>query len=214
MLIAWCNTQTKVFREFVRPRLYKTGVKFIAREAMPVEVEDTDVVLAFGAARLKEMQQAGLGHKGRAITSQRGHILGSGMGDRWLVTYDPTMTEIEWERRTDIDYDIRLAKRLHETGQLLPPLPTYTQVNSFTPLLKEIKKRYKATGKRVPVEIDTETIGTDYMNPDAHIIAVSVSIEHGKAFIRRRRADQFIPRSVGCLLQQRRRIGPTCLTGE
>ena len=184
MLIAWCNTQTKVFREFVRPRLHKTGIKFIARDAMPVEVNNDDVVLTFGAARLKEMQKASLGHKGRAVASQRGHILGSGMGDRWLVTYDAAMTELEWERRTDIDYDIRLAKRLHETGSLLPDLPEYTKVNSFGPLIKEIKKLYETTGKRVPVEIDTETVGTDYLNPDAYIVAVSVSIQAGHAFIR------------------------------
>lgn len=179
MLIAWCNTQTKVFREFVRPRLINTGVKYLAREAMPVEVTDDDVVLCFGAARLKEMQDAGLGHKGRAVASQRSHVLGSGMGDRWLVTYDPTMTELEWERCTDIDYDIRLAKRLHETGTLVPKLPTYEEVDTFNPLMAEITKRFKATGKRVPVAVDTETVGTDYMNPDAWIVAVSVSIDPG-----------------------------------
>lgn len=185
MLIAWCNTQTKSFRDFVRPLLMKSGIKYVAREAMPVEVRDEDVVLTFGKQRLVEMQKAGLCIKGRAVPSQRGQILGSGMGDRWLVTYDPTEIEFEWERRTDIAWDIRLARRLHETGNLLPDMPVYEEVEDWNAAMGEVQQRFKANGgKRVPVAIDTETLGLDYMNPDAWIIAVSVTVGVGKSYVR------------------------------
>lgn len=160
---------------------------------MPDEVGENDVVIAFGKARLVEMQQAGLGPKGRAVQSQRGQILGSGQGDRWLVTYDPTEIEFEWERRTDIAWDIRLATRLHNTGNLMPDMPEYHLVDSLNDALEEVRKRAHETGKRIPVSIDTETLGLDYMNPHAWIIAVSVTTAVGKSYVRHYAPDNREP---------------------
>lgn len=162
----------------------KSGVEYLTREAIPAEVGDGDVVLAFGKQRLVEMQQRGYGPKGRAVASQRGKVLGSGQGDRWLVTRDPTEIEYEWERRTEIAWDIRLAARLMKTGNLLPTLPTYEEVEDWNAAMLEVQARFKQHGKRVPVSIDTETLGLDYMNPDAWIIAVSVTVGVGKSYVR------------------------------
>jgi DNA polymerase I-like protein with 3'-5' exonuclease and polymerase domains len=175
--------------------LHKSGIKYIARDAMPVDVGEGDVVLTFGKARLVEMQQAGLGPKGRAVPSQRGHVLGSGEGDRWIVTYDPTEIEFEWERRTDISWDIRLAARLHNTGSLLPTLPEYEQVDDWADAIADVQARFKANNKRVPVGIDTETLGLDYLNPDAWIIAVSVSTGVGKAYVKHYSSESREPSS-------------------
>ncbi len=183
MLLVWTNQTSEAFKEFVRPRLHKLDCQFQVTNEFPGGLPESDVCLAMGDDRLKVMQQHGLCPKGRAITSQRLQVLGGGVG-RYLITWNPNIINIDWAKRPDIDYDIRLAQRLHETDTLVPVVPEYTEVGGFGPVWAAIEEQHKKTGKRVPIAIDTETVGTDYMDPAAWIVAVSVTTAPGKAFIK------------------------------
>ena len=183
MLIVWANQSADTFKEFVRPKLQKLDCKYKVTDEFPGGLHESDVCLAMGDKRLKVMQQHGLCPKGRAVTSQRLQVLGPGVG-KYLITWDDSIINFDWAKRPDIAYDIRLAARLHDTDTLVPVMPDYTEVGGFNAIWTAIEEQHKKTGKRVAIAIDTETVGTDYMDPAAWIVAVAVTTAPGRAFIK------------------------------
>lgn len=181
-LIAWANYDEKSFKELVRPRLVKSGVIYKCTSQFPENMGDKDVCLAFGKNNLAELAQRGFSPKNRAITSMRGVILGKDTG-RYLVTWDASLAFFDYARRPEIFWDMKLAMRLMTEGTLDPVVGTYTEVESFAQKVALLKAIYKETGKATPISLDLETVGTDYMNPEAYIVAVSLTIAPGESSV-------------------------------
>lgn len=182
MLIAWADRHTREFREFIRPKLQKTGIECQVIAEFPETASEEDVVLVFGPDRLKELQQRGLGLKGRAISSQRGLVLGDD-GARFMVTWDPTLISFDWGRRCELTWDIKLAARLHETGSLKPETGNYHECTNFNMIETVLDKAVEQDAPKMGIEVDLETVGTDYMNPDAYIVAISMTVDEGVSWV-------------------------------
>jgi len=97
----------------------------------------------------------------------------------------------------ELQWDIQLACRLHETGELGPEVGTYTLVDSFAPVIEFVKSLYQQykEGIGIPISLDLETIGLDEFRqaedlededggfPGARIVSVSISYLVGKASV-------------------------------
>jgi len=141
-----------------------------------------DVCLAFGKENLKELADRGFAPKNRAITSMRGVLLGKDTG-RYLVTWDASLAFFDYARRPEIFWDMKLAMRLMTEGTLDSVVGVYKEVKTFAEPVKTIQAAYKLSGKAVPISLDLETVGTDYMDPDAYIVAVSLTIAPGESYV-------------------------------
>jgi DNA polymerase I-like protein with 3'-5' exonuclease and polymerase domains len=182
-LIAWADYDTKSFKDFVRPQLMKLDCQYQCLQQFPGAIHSGDVCLTFGKDNLKELGVLGHTPKNRAITSMRGQLLGHGIGN-YLVTWDAGLAFIDWGRRPEILWDIKLAKRLMDTGLLMPETGAYSEVQSLVPVLALITELYEKGGKQaIPVGVDLETVGFDYVNPDAHIVALSITVAQGSSFV-------------------------------
>lgn len=139
-----------------------------------------DVVLGMGSEVVKFLGQQGVLRKNSSITSQRNipHKLVTGAA--CLVSYSPDIVEVDYAKNVDLLTDGRMAIRLVTTGSLQPKLGTYRYVNDFSDAIAFIKARKQATGKWVPVSLDTETKGTDYTNPEGYIITVQLCYAPGR----------------------------------
>lgn len=148
------------------------GIKKVA-DGFPV-TEPGDVVLCSGTKALKHLQEAGLIHKGRTITSQRETPHALPTGAVALVTFDPAMIEIDPGARSNLLWDARLAVRVALTGTTDCPLGDYRYVDDFSDAVAHIKKELE-TKEAVPVALDTETMGLIPHHPDKKIICVQIT---------------------------------------
>ncbi len=160
----------------------KSGVIYKCTAQFPKQMGPKDVCLAFGKDNLKQLADRRFSPKNRAITSMRGVILGKDTG-QFLVTWDASLAFFDYARRPEIFWDMKLAMRLMTEGTLHPITGTYKQVDSFAGMVKTLQAKYKVSAKAAPISLDLETVGTDYMNPEAYIVAVSLTIDKGKSYV-------------------------------
>ncbi len=126
-----------------------------------------------GTAALNRLKDEGFVYKNLSTKSLRGKKIESPEGGYWLVTYDPYVCETDMKLNTYVQWDVRLARRLVETGSLNPDIGVYNEVQSFAPLIEQIQAEYKATGERVDVALDLETMGFYPWYADKHILSIS-----------------------------------------
>jgi hypothetical protein len=137
-----------------------------------------EVVVVCGDRCLDVLRRAGVVAKNPTVNSMREVAIKR--GDGWyLVSYDPSITDREPEKTEIIDWDVRLAHRLHSTGSLQPKLGDYQWVSSFAPMIAEIEAMYEKTGKPVKVAFDTETMGLYPWHADKDIVVISFTHKPG-----------------------------------
>jgi DNA polymerase I-like protein with 3'-5' exonuclease and polymerase domains len=137
-----------------------------------------EVVVVCGDRCLDVLRRAGIVAKNRTVNAMREVPIKR--GDGWyLVSYDPSITDREPEKTEIIDWDVRLAHRLHSTGSLQPKLGDYQWVASFAPMIAEIEAMYAKTGKPVKVAFDTETMGLYPWYKDKDIVVITFTHKPG-----------------------------------
>lgn len=181
-LVLWTGASAREIKDVIGPVV--SGYKIAHRVAadpfkLPV-CGSGDVVLAFGSKALAVLQEAKVIPKGRTVTSTREKMVMLN-GVRFLVTFDPGITSRDYARLPEIQWDIQLAIRLHETGGLKPIIGTYRYVESLHEMIQQIEERYLATGKPVELACDLETKSLNPYNPRAWIISASFTIDEGKS---------------------------------
>ena len=137
-----------------------------------------EVVLVCGDRCLDVLRRAGLVAKNRSVTSMRETPI-KRPGGWLLVSYDPSVIDREPEKAGIIDWDIRLAHRLHSTGGLTPKTGDYQWVSSFAPMIAEIEAMHVKTGKPVKVAFDTETMGLYPWYKDKDLVVISFTHKPG-----------------------------------
>ena len=147
-------------------------VKWSEFASMPMALKG-DVVLAAGSKPLDSLQKAGLTPKGRAVTSTREKPIQCPMGGHYLVTYDPGVTQTEFDKQEVMDWDLRLAVRFMNTGSMSPPVGEYKWVTSYAPMIEWIEERFAKTKKPVDVSMDTETMGLYPWYDDKDLVSIS-----------------------------------------
>lgn len=146
----------------------------------PPQPDPGAVVLICGAKALAAAQKAGIAPKNRGLENLRGKLLPHG-GATYMVTYDPGIASSQPEKKEQIDWDLRLAKRFMETGSLRPKVGKYRWVASFQDVIDTINLRYEMHGAAVDLTLDLETMGLFPWYPDKHIVSISFTHTEGLA---------------------------------
>lgn len=191
MLLIWCKEpKSKVM----------TAIGSVIQSRPQVKVEVCNVfshlpdrpelgaVLALGNAPLEHLAALKAVPKNRTITSlrTRPHPV-EGLSAPVLFSYSPGIGDIDWGKMVDLQTDVSMALRLAETGTLEPPPALYRYVTDFGELLDQVDDKFAATGKRVDVALDLETVGfdpyrlpaEDGSHPGGYIVTIQASCEPG-----------------------------------
>jgi len=148
--------------------------KFIPwADGVAIDVPLGDVALVAGTKALAQLQAAGIAPKGRTVTSLRETPLKAKDGGWYMVTFDPGVLASEPDKRHVMDWDLRLAVRLMQTGSLEPPVGDYRWVRSFAETIAWIEAKYAKTKKPVDVSMDTETMGLYPWYADKDFVSIS-----------------------------------------
>ncbi len=182
MLYLWTGASTDNIKKVIGPIVAKYKVPhqvWSDTEQYPPATHG-DTVLAFGAKTLSVLQAMGAYPKNRKVTSLREKPIVIN-GASVLVTYDPAAPLSDYAKLPEIQWDINLAIRVHNTGSTKPKIGDYRYVDSLHELIARIQEKYAETGKPVKVAPDLETLGLDEYNPHAWIIAISFTVDKGKS---------------------------------
>lgn len=181
MLIFWTGDSVGNLRKSVGQLVKQTSVPHEVFNFVS-EIPDTkegDLVFAMGGGCLSVLAKSGIVPKNRTINSLRGVLHKLPTGAYVMVSYTASIMDVDYSSYVDMLIDCRMALRYMTTGSLLPRLGTYRVVNNFSDACAWITKQRKKTGELVPVAIDTETLGKDYINPDSYIISVQLTYRKG-----------------------------------
>lgn len=183
MLYLWAASAANIFADVVGPIIKdeKIETKIIQLESgFPVATEG-DVVLAFGQKSVEKLQAIGLVPKNRKVGALRETVFKLATGGKMLVTFDPGLTQIEYERKPDIQWDVKLACRLAKTGSVDAPIGKYRYVQDFTDAINFIEEQYAKTGQAVPHGCDLETMGFDSIPEENRIVSISITYKESQA---------------------------------
>lgn len=182
-LVLWTTADTPLIKKVIGPVVQRQGVPHRVEDVkttLPPTAEG-DVVLAFGSKAVDLIKAGGHVAKNLTVGSLREKPLAIG-GAKFLVTYDPYLTEKDYARLPEVQWDIMLASRLVRTGGVAPVLGEYRYVDDLSDLIKRIDELYEE-GKPVAVACDTETIGLDEYAPGVRIVSMMFSVDEGKSDI-------------------------------
>jgi DNA polymerase I-like protein with 3'-5' exonuclease and polymerase domains len=195
MLYIWTGAEASTIRKVFEPAISHQTIPhkvipFPEDKSLPLTIPQIgpgDVLLACGNRAIEAVQATGFfgDKKKRTIGSQRERAFAKN-GGHVLFTYDPGMSNIDYARVPEMQWDCQLAIRVHEFGStecLELKKCNYDWVESFHELIEEIDKRFAATGKPVYMATDTETMGKDEYAPGVQILSISFSIDEGKSFM-------------------------------
>ena len=139
-----------------------------------------NVLLAAGTKVLDTLQRHKLAPKNRKVNSLRETVM-TVNGGRGLITFDPAIINSEPAKQELIDWDLRLAQRLHDTGSTQPLVGNYRYVSDYADIVARIEYLYEKTGKPVDTALDLETMGFLPWYPDKEIVTVQVTVDKGTA---------------------------------
>jgi len=166
----------KNFKPDIPPHQFKL---WQANEILPVP-EKGQVILVCGTKPLSTLQTSGIAPKNRSLYSLREKPIAHEQG-YYLITFDPKLIASEPEKAELMDWDLRLAVRLMQTGTAKPQIGIYKYVNDYQPLIASIKVDHAKTGKPIDVACDIETMGFYPWFPDKDIVSISFTKEAGTA---------------------------------
>jgi DNA polymerase I-like protein with 3'-5' exonuclease and polymerase domains len=163
-LVTSCVDAKLVHRVF-SPVLNNAGVKtqtYLLEGAQQIPYEpNKDVFLFSGTKALEVVKTWGESITPKAkLGAQRGFIHDLN-GRRGIFTFDPYLTVMDVSQIPEIQWDTRLAIRVHKSGSTKPMLGNYRYVEDFTDLRAGIEQQYEDTKQPVLVCVDTETVGKD-----------------------------------------------------
>jgi DNA polymerase I-like protein with 3'-5' exonuclease and polymerase domains len=142
-----------------------------------------EVTLVCGNKPLDSLRRAGIAAKNRTVTSLRETPIPRPSGGKFLVTFDPGLTQTEFDKKEVIDWDLRLAVRLMRTGSMLPEIGTYQWVNSFAQVIARVEEKFKKTNRAVDVSMDTETMGLHPWYGDRDLVSISFTVDAGQSHL-------------------------------
>ena len=144
----------------------------------PHELKEGDILLAMGATALTHLKAAETFPKNLGVEKLRSRA-GVYRGATALVTYDPTMVNVDAAARPQIRWDVRLARRLIKTGTLKPIIGTYSWVSVAQFI--DLVARY--IRERQPVALDLETMGFYPHYDNKRIITYQITNKAGEGYV-------------------------------
>ena len=194
MLILWAGSEPGIFSSVVGPTISYLGVphKVVPITGQLPEAGPDDVILAFGNKALDVLKSLKYFKPSTKIGALRGtpHTCG---GLKVFLTFDPGLTQVEYERKPDIIWDATLAARYAVSGSLEAQLGSYKYVSDFTTAVAFVEAEYAHTGKPVPISCDLETVGFDPFPKDKFIVSISFTYKSGMADMMRFQGPHHVP---------------------
>lgn len=182
MLIIWCSSDPALIRKTLGPVISRQPVDHrVEPDTTQVPPHSpTDTILACGAKALDVLIKAGLAPKNRTVTSLRDGAL-PGSQEKFFVTFDPGITNKDYARLPEIQWDCQLAIRKVLTGSVAPVLGRYKYVDSLHEIIEYVEETFEKTGRKVPISADLETKGLDEYLPGVWIICASFTHIEGQS---------------------------------
>lgn len=197
MITFWTNCSDDLFKSQVQTALSDIGSgisyrKISLKEDTIVYPEKDEIVVAMGATALKMLQKDGHLAKNKGLEKHRQTLIPYKILNKyeeevirghWMVTYDPSVVEVDTKKGPELKWDILLAERVSRTGKVEPDLDNcvYEYVKDFSETIQYIKDKYEHTGKPIDVALDTETMGLHPWYEDKDIVCVQISVEPEQA---------------------------------
>lgn len=181
-LVLNTSARESLLDDLFAPVLVGAGVdsKFVSSLG-DVKASDGDVALIFGAELLKPLREGGFLHKSLTVASLRGTVFDL-LGCKCLVTFDPFEVNTISGRSANIQWDVRLAMRLHQTGGLEPTdIGKYQYVENFNEVVDFVSAEI-LEGRKPLMSYDLETISIDPYAPEAYIVSVAITIRDEESF--------------------------------
>ena len=158
-------------------------VQSIAEALKVVNAGGVKAVFSLGSQPLEEIQAAGSVPKNRKVTGLRKQVM-SFAGVPLLVSYSPSIGEIDYSQFVDLLTDTNLACNLASTGSISPKYGDYQYVPTLTPIVQGLKSLLSDPEvKKVPLAFDTETLGLDRFHKDGYLISLQFSFKVGTAYM-------------------------------
>jgi DNA polymerase I-like protein with 3'-5' exonuclease and polymerase domains len=139
------------------------------------EVQPHDVVLVLGDKMKPVLEAAKAIPKNRTISSLRERVHSCQQLPKFMLTYHPSIRDVDHAKGVEVVCDFQLAKRVAMTGSMEPQLGEYSYPDDLAPFCTEVKALYNQSGKPVPVAFDLETLGVNQFDPSAYILNLSLS---------------------------------------
>lgn len=185
-LTIWTTSSWDVVQRVLGTRVLE-GLRAKLWQGEEIPVRGT--VLALGTRALTALQAEGKAPKNRKLGSLRGEPLTYKKASIFL-SWAPGFVDVRPDALHEIRWDSILARRHCLYGDIRPQgLGQYERVRDLDFLIQEIRKRYRKTGKRVPVTHDLETLGSDPYHkgdserPAARILTSSWTLDAGHSYV-------------------------------
>jgi len=126
VLKLWTTAKYATIKEKIGPIVQRFEVAHLVDDTVVgPPMGHGDVILCFGMTPFNQLKNTGLIKKGATLGKMREQAISYGHGN-YMVTYDPGILYIDPFRQCELEWDISLAVRLHETNSLAPPsYPTW-----------------------------------------------------------------------------------------
>jgi len=175
-LILWYSSGGQSVRELARSVLMDHSLELRFHESLNYPTATpSDTVLVLGDQVKNVIALKGLIPKNRTTSSLREQVFTHEQLPRFMLTYSPTIREIDYAKGVDVVCDFQLAKRVAMTGSTAPQLGKYSYPDDLKQFKSEVEALFEQTGKPVPVAVDLETLGVNPFDPNAYILNISVS---------------------------------------
>ena len=188
MLKIWTGVEkTQTIERVFKPALSHTGIEHKFYQTAPIieyvpKLKGDDLLMVLGTPYVKCLKDEGILPGNLGLGRLRETLFPFGIG-QCMVSYSPTMIDMEPERKPEIMWDARLAVRYLQTGSLAPQIGNYEYTDNFDVIEKFIDERFDSSGVPVTLSWDLETIGKDEFDEGARIVSVSMSVVVGKSWV-------------------------------
>lgn len=147
-------------------------------EELQVLLPAAKAVFSLGANALESLQALGGIPKNRKVTGLRRQVLKLAGGTPLMVSYSPSISELDYGQFVDLQTDTSAVLRLADTGSTAPKYGAYKYIPNLQEVVQAVRAKTEQ-GETVELAFDTETLGLDRFHPEGYIISLQFSWEVG-----------------------------------
>lgn len=177
MLAVWCAEGLRGVQAFLTGAQFPTRLEVFPYQTPPETVGPGDLVFCLGAETVVYAGKAGLVPKNRTVGSLRGVLWDMPSGAKMIVSYPPSIQEVNHGLYQDLLMDCQLVRRFLERGSIAPFVGDYRYVDDLSDCMAAID----SAESKLDVALDLETQGKDAFDPTKWIVSLQVSYQEGTA---------------------------------
>lgn len=184
-IFSYGSTPDKLITKHLNPIIRKLGLTapiWLPRLDLTSVPQDS-ILIVFGKDGFNQLKSLIPSFIFKSISSAVGKRIELN-GITIMVSHDLEILESDYEYWTEIYWIFASISRYMTTGSYEYSGGTCTLVKTFNTDIEVIKEKHNLSGKRVPVVIDIESMGTIAYNSGVRIISVAITYEDGYGSVR------------------------------